>query len=233
MVGRRRDGPPDRGLVERERLVRDVGRPGSDGSVRARPARMSAGCSRRSMPEIAGFVGCARADQRLADSSPGFVWRLQTDAGDATAMRPTEDDLFLINMSVWSSIEALRAFTYASAHVGVLRRRRDSFERLATAHLVLWWVSGRAHPERSRKRSNVWISCAEMVRRRRRSRSGRRSNRRRPDLASDGGCRVLLAGSRRRLSAASVTRPVARAARRHRARGSRSGPSRRARPTGG
>ena len=43
-------------------------------------------------------------------------------------------------MSVWSSIEALRAFTYSSAHTEVLRRRREWFERLATAHLVLWWV---------------------------------------------------------------------------------------------
>ncbi|HSL76083.1 MAG TPA: DUF3291 domain-containing protein, partial [Candidatus Limnocylindrales bacterium] len=38
------------------------------------------------------------------------------------------------------SIEALRAFTYTSAHVRVLRQRRAWFEQLAAAHLVLWWV---------------------------------------------------------------------------------------------
>jgi heme-degrading monooxygenase HmoA len=91
-------------------------------------------------PEIAGFVAELEPINRLADAAPGFIWRLQTEAGDATSLRPTEDDLFLINMSVWSSIEALRAFTYSSAHVEVLRRRREWFERLATAHLVLWWV---------------------------------------------------------------------------------------------
>ena len=91
-------------------------------------------------PEIAGFVAELEPVNRLADASPGFIWRLQTEAGDATSIRPTEDDLFLINMSVWSSIEALRAFTYSTAHVEVLRRRREWFERLATAHLVLWWV---------------------------------------------------------------------------------------------
>ncbi len=91
-------------------------------------------------PAIAGFVAELEPLNRLADASPGFVWRLQTEAGDATSIRPTDDDLFLINMSVWSSLEALRAFTYASAHVEVLRRRREWFERLATAHLVLWWV---------------------------------------------------------------------------------------------
>ena len=91
-------------------------------------------------PEIAGFVAELEPVNRLADASPGFIWRLQTAAGDATSIRPTEDDLFLINMSVWSSIESLRAFTYSTAHVEVLRRRREWFERLATAHLVLWWV---------------------------------------------------------------------------------------------
>jgi hypothetical protein len=76
----------------------------------------------------------------LADASPGFVWRLQTDAGNATDIRPTEDDLFLINMSVWSSLEGLRAFVYTTAHVQILRQRRDWFEQLATSHMVLWWV---------------------------------------------------------------------------------------------
>ena len=91
-------------------------------------------------PAIAGFVAELEPINRLADTSPGFVWRLQTAAGDATAIRPTEDDLFLMNMSVWTSIEALRAFTYSSAHVQVLRQRRAWFEQLAEAHLVLWWV---------------------------------------------------------------------------------------------
>lgn len=97
-------------------------------------------------PAIASFVAQLESINRLADESPGFVWRLATDAGNATAIRPTEDDLFLINMSVWSSIEALRAFTYSTAHVDVLRQRREWFERLATAHLVLWWVDAGHRP---------------------------------------------------------------------------------------
>jgi hypothetical protein len=65
---------------------------------------------------------------------------LQTDDGNATSIRPTEDDMFLINMSVWSSLRELRAFVYTTAHVGVLRQRRAWFEQLVEAHLVLWWV---------------------------------------------------------------------------------------------
>ena len=91
-------------------------------------------------PTIEGFRAQLEPINALADTYPGFVWRLQTEAGNATDIRPTEDDLFLINMSVWESIEALRAFTYTSGHVQVLRGRRSWFEQLAAAHLVLWWV---------------------------------------------------------------------------------------------
>ena len=86
-------------------------------------------------PALAGFVAALEPVNALADAAPGFVWRLQTEAGDATAIRPTQDDLFLINMSVWESIEALRGFTYTTAHVQVLRHRRSWFEQLASAHL--------------------------------------------------------------------------------------------------
>ena len=44
-------------------------------------------------PAIAGFVAALDPINELADASPGFVWRLQTDAGNATDIRPTEDDL--------------------------------------------------------------------------------------------------------------------------------------------
>lgn len=89
---------------------------------------------------LAGFVAALEPINALADGHQGFVWRLQTDAGDATSIRPTEDDLFLINMSVWSSLQTLRAFVYTTAHVQVLRQRRAWFEQLATSHMVLWWV---------------------------------------------------------------------------------------------
>ena len=91
-------------------------------------------------PRIAEFVALLEPVNRLSDGSPGFVWRLQTADGDATALRPYDDDLILVNLAVWESLESLRAFVYSSAHVDVLRQRRSWFERLATAHMVLWWV---------------------------------------------------------------------------------------------
>ncbi len=91
-------------------------------------------------PELAEFVAQLEPINRLADTSPGFVWRLQSDDGDATSIRVFDDEMIIVNLTVWESIEALRAYAYTSGHVGVLRRRREWFERLAKAHFALWWV---------------------------------------------------------------------------------------------
>ena len=77
----------------------------------------------------------------LADQSPGFVWRLQTEDGNATAIRPYADDyLMAINMSVWESLESLQQFVYKSSHVEVLRARKQWFEQIEGPILVLWWI---------------------------------------------------------------------------------------------
>jgi uncharacterized protein DUF3291 len=85
------------------------------------------------------FVEALDPINALADSSRGFVWRLQGDDGNATSIRAFGDDRLIVNMSVWESIDALRAFVYTSGHVGVMRRRREWFERIET-HFALWWV---------------------------------------------------------------------------------------------
>jgi hypothetical protein len=75
----------------------------------------------------------------LADSSPGFVWRLQTEDGNATGIRAFEDERLLVNMSVWESIDSLADFVYRSAHVDVMRRRRQWFDHIRM-YMALWWV---------------------------------------------------------------------------------------------
>jgi Domain of unknown function (DUF3291) len=91
-------------------------------------------------PESTGFVAALEPVNALADAAPGFVWRLQTEDGDATAIRAFPDDLVIVNMSVWASLEALADFVYQSDHRQIMARRREWFERLAEAYLVLWWV---------------------------------------------------------------------------------------------
>jgi hypothetical protein len=91
-------------------------------------------------PQLVDFVVNLEPINALADASDGFVWRLQTDEGDATALRVFDDDSIIVNMSVWESVEALRAFVYGSAHTDVMRRRADWFQRMAEAYLALWWM---------------------------------------------------------------------------------------------
>jgi hypothetical protein len=91
-------------------------------------------------PLMAGFVAELESVNALADSAPGFVWRLQTEAGDATAIRPYDDDTILINMSVWETVEALRAYVYRTHHADVMRQREKWFERLDTYFIALWWM---------------------------------------------------------------------------------------------
>jgi len=92
-------------------------------------------------PLLADFVSALDPINALADSSPGFVWRLQTEDGDATSIRIDGDDMLIVNMSVWESIEALAAFVYKGAHTGVMRRRREWFEHVREAYTALWWVA--------------------------------------------------------------------------------------------
>ena len=97
-------------------------------------------------PSMQAFVDGLEPINALADASPGFVWRLQTDDGDATALRVFDDDMIIVNMSVWDSVEALQAFVFRSEHAGYLRRRSEWFEKLAEASTVLWWIQAGETP---------------------------------------------------------------------------------------
>ena len=90
-------------------------------------------------PVMTDFVANLDRINALAEASPGFVWRLKGDEGDATAFRPLGENT-LINISVWDSVAALNAYVYKSGHVEIMRRRREWFGRMAEAGVVLWWV---------------------------------------------------------------------------------------------
>lgn len=90
---------------------------------------------------LQGFVEQLEPVNALADAAPGFVWRLQTDDGDATALRPSADEPdLIINMSVWESVEALAEFVYRTAHAGVMRQRRAWFVPMRDAFTAAWWI---------------------------------------------------------------------------------------------
>lgn len=112
-------------------------------------AQLNIGVIRAPMdsPVMAEFANNLDRINALAEASPGFVWRLQTEDGNATAIRPFEDENLLVNMSVWRDVASLKAYVYESAHVGFMRRRREWFELMKEAYLVLWWVPRGHRPE--------------------------------------------------------------------------------------
>ena len=105
-------------------------------------AQLNIGITREPLdaPPLRGFVEALDPVNAAADAAPEFVWRLQTEDGDATALRPYADTRILINLSVWTDLAALRAYVYRSPHATVMRRRRDWFERFDRVYVALWWV---------------------------------------------------------------------------------------------
>ncbi|THV28467.1 DUF3291 domain-containing protein [Glycomyces paridis] len=98
-------------------------------------------------PVMKDFVGGLDEVNAAAEASEGFVWRLVDTEGDnATGLRFYGDEWLIVNMSVWASPEALRAYVYGSDHRPFLQRRREWFEHLAEAVTALWWVPAGTRP---------------------------------------------------------------------------------------
>jgi Domain of unknown function (DUF3291) len=138
-------------------------------------------------PLLADFVAGLDPVNATADAEPGFIWRLQTEDGNATSVRAFEWDAagsagVLVNMSVWESVQALAGFVYSGVHRQVLRRRRRWFEPMAEAYTALWWIP----------RGHVPTTCASSARRRTPSRSG--STFRRPARSPAGRCPARRSG---------------------------------------
>lgn len=95
---------------------------------------------------MAPFVALLDEINALAESSPGFVWRLKDEAGNATSIDVFGDPRIIVNMSVWENTEPLMSFVYKSAHTPVMARRRDWFDVMTDAYQVLWWIEEGTEP---------------------------------------------------------------------------------------
>lgn len=87
-----------------------------------------------------GFVSKIDEINKLAEESPGFVWRFETEEGNATYIRPYDDERIIVNMSVWKSVESLKQFVYRTQHADILRRRAEWFSKFEGAFAALWWI---------------------------------------------------------------------------------------------
>ena len=96
-------------------------------------------------PGMADFVANLERINALAEASPGYLWRLQDEAGDATAIRPFGAEV-LVNLSLWRDLQSLSDYVYKSAHSEMLKRRREWFDKAEQVHMVLWWVPAGHRP---------------------------------------------------------------------------------------
>lgn len=102
-------------------------------------------------PQLADFMDALDPVNAVADAAPGFIWRLQDEAGNATAIPAFEWDAgtsagVIVNMSLWRSADDLSAFVYGDEHRAVLRERRRWFEQMREAYTACWWVPSGHEP---------------------------------------------------------------------------------------
>lgn len=107
-------------------------------------------------PAMADFVARLETVNARAESAPGFIWRLRDEGAGATSIRIFEDDLLIVNMSVWQSPEALNDFVYRqSDHSEALRKRREWFESPTEAMVACWAVAEGHHPSLEEARNKL------------------------------------------------------------------------------
>lgn len=107
-------------------------------------------------PQVSGFFAELDRINALADASPGFIWRLVGDAGNATDIIPTDDPQFIVNMSVWTDADSLFDYVYRTAHTEVMAQRRQWFERSDTAYQALWWIAAGTRPSIEDGLARLW-----------------------------------------------------------------------------
>lgn len=107
-------------------------------------------------PRVAEFMDNLDPINALAEASPGFVWRLKDDSGNATAIRGFEDPTILPNLTVWESIESLKDYVFKTDHAKFLRKRREWFQPMDDLPvLTMWWVPAGHIPTLDEARERV------------------------------------------------------------------------------
>ena len=92
-------------------------------------------------PVMAGFINNTDRINALAESSPGFIWRLVgEDSDDSYSIRAFESEHILVNMSVWKDRESLFNYVYNSGHVEIFKRKKEWFTKMLKMHMVLWYI---------------------------------------------------------------------------------------------
>ena len=82
------------------------------------------------------FIGVLHAPDPVnasAEEHAGFVWRLVSGDNDPPDLVEFEARGWLVNMSVWESLENLLAFVRSPGHLSIMKRRGEGFDRTAVS----------------------------------------------------------------------------------------------------
>src|SRR5262245_38744586 len=95
-------------------------------------------------PVMAGLASRVDEINKLAEGAAGFVWRLTTSEVTHSALDPFEVDFpgfhrdrLFYNLSVWKSLEDLRAYTFHSVHAELLNERHHWVDSIVGASVAL------------------------------------------------------------------------------------------------
>jgi hypothetical protein len=97
-------------------------------------------------PIMKEFVDNLDNVNKLAENSPGFIWRLKDDSNNASSFNPYNDAQVIINVSVWENITSLENFTYKTFHTDFLKKRKEWFYKYGKVHFALWYIEKGNYP---------------------------------------------------------------------------------------
>lgn len=86
------------------------------------------------------FVENLERINQLGEDSPGFVWRLKDETGDATSIQVYDNPNVIVNLTVWQDPDSLKHFIFKTDHANFLKRKKQWFESSREATYVLWWI---------------------------------------------------------------------------------------------
>ena len=106
-------------------------------------------------PSMQEFVDNLDRVFSLAESCPGFVWRLNEDENDASSYLLYDDADILVNMSVWESAEDLLHFMFETEHKNIMPKGKQWFIPMNQPKVACWWIEENTIPTLQEGRSRL------------------------------------------------------------------------------
>ena len=91
-------------------------------------------------PAMADFMNALDAVNAIAERSPGFVWRMKDESGNATGIKGEGDPREIYNLSVWERAEDLEFYIWNTVHRRFMHRRHQWFVPQKQAYFVMCWL---------------------------------------------------------------------------------------------